>query len=225
MKQLLPLILFILSLSATFAQGDLSSWDFKKEKDGVRVYTRDVANSNLKELRIIFNIESNISSVVAVISDIPAYTKWVYRCSTAETLKREGPLETYDYYQVDFPWPFSDRDMIMHSVISQHPETKVVISETLTKPGYLKTIDGLVRIQKHINKWTFTPFSENLVQADYFLNSEPAGNIPNWIVNMAIDQGPLHSMLRLRKLVQEAPYRNKQVAGILNYGEVSHSTK
>jgi len=217
MKLLLSFFFSILFLSAAFSQGDLSSWDFKKEKDGIRVYTRDVADSNLKELRIIFNIESNISSVVALICDIPAYTDFVYRCTTAKTLKRINALETYDYYSVDFPWPFSDRDMIVQSTIEQNPKTKVVSVQSLIKPDYVEQEKGFVRIQKHINKWVFTPISPNQVQADYFLSSEPAGNIPNWIVNMAIDQGPMHSMVRLRKLVQSDRYRNKQIAGILNY--------
>ena len=36
-----------------------NNWNFKKEKNGIKVYTRDIVGSNLKELKIELHITKN----------------------------------------------------------------------------------------------------------------------------------------------------------------------
>lgn len=208
---------FFFALNVVNSQENLIGWKLKKEKDGIKVYTRDIEGTNIKELRITFIIEAELTAVAAIINDIPAYQDWVYRCYTAYTLKRVNPLETYDYYKVDFPWPFSDRDMIMHSRMMQDKNTKVITSITYAAPKYKKEEKGFVRILTHKNQWIFTPLSENRIEVDYQLNSDPAGNIPDWIVNLAIDQGPIQSMKKMQDLLASDIYKNRSVLGIENY--------
>ena len=73
-------------------------WEFKKEKEGIRVYTRTPKGESLKELKMTLTVEASLTTVAAVLSDIPKSTDWIYKCSHSETLKRISDKETIDYF-------------------------------------------------------------------------------------------------------------------------------
>ncbi len=216
-KQVL-LFSFLLSLGLLPHTSEMNSeWEFKKEKEGIKIFTRESKESNIKELKITFRLEASLSSIVALISNVDAYQNWVYRCSMSKTLKKINDFESFDYYRVDFPWPLSDRDMVVLTKIEQDANTKVITALTTCRPEVAEKVDDFIRITDHTNQWIFTPISSNITDVHYTLKSDPAGNIPSWLVNMAIDQGPVQTMMRLRKILKSDEYRHKQVAGITNY--------
>ncbi len=210
-------LILVFSLLSFTSHHSQSEWVFKKERDGIRVYTRDVQDSNLKELKITLQVEASMNSIVALIGDINAYQNWVYRCAKSKTLRQVSPTETIDYYIMDFPWPLSDRDMTVRSTFSQDPMSKAIISETISKNNVLQHSEEMVRIENHYNRWVFTPLSTNKVDVVYTLNSHPGGNIPDWLVNLAIDQGPMESMKRFRNMLKTKKYQLARVEGITNY--------
>ncbi|MEM1318847.1 MAG: START domain-containing protein [Bacteroidota bacterium] len=192
-------------------------WEFKKEKSGIKVYTREGVDSNIKELKITFSVEAKLNNIIALINDVEAFQNWVYRCSMSKNLKKITHFETYDYYRIDFPWPLSDRDMVGHTKLWQDPETKVVTTTTVAKTEAADEVKNFVRISDHINKWVFTPTSPNTVDILYTLRSDPGGRIPSWMINMAIDQGPVQTMLRFRDMLKGGTYKDVQVDGIENF--------
>lgn len=211
MYRLLIFCFFISFFTAAVlpAQGN---WEYKKEKDGIKIYTRDIENSNIKELRITLEVEADMSAVVALICDVSAYKKWVYKCSESKTLRQISSTESIDYYIADFPWPMTDRDMVTYSVIKQDPETGIVTSRTESRSGELAIKEDFVRVTKHVNTWAFKEIGNGKIAVDYTLNTSPAGSIPTWLVNLVIDQGPLQSMQEFRKLLKDQKYQSAQLA-------------
>ena len=210
-------IFFLFGFLFIGSDSSTAEWTFKKERDGIRVYTRDLADSNLKELKITLRAEGTLNSILSLINDVDAYQNWVYRCGLSKTIERRSPLESIDYYIMDFPWPLSDRDLTVHSTIHQDPQTKVVTSITKSVAGVVDKHSEMVRISQHFNKWIFKPVNEKEVDVVYTLNSHPAGNIPDWLINMAIDQGPMESMKRFRNMLKTKKYKYAKIAGILDY--------
>ena len=210
------LLLFLFVLPFYTPQQD-EGWVFKKNNDGIKIYTRESTDSNIKELKFTTTINSSMSNAIALLIDVETYTKWVYKCSQSITLEEISNLESYCYYSVDFPWPMSDRDMVVYSRVHQDPETKVVVSSSAGKPDFIPEKKGLVRIYDHFNQWIFKPVSPNKIEITYFLKSDPAGNIPAWAINLAIDQGPVKSMKRFINLLDDPKYQNKRVPGIEDF--------
>lgn len=209
---------WILLLLCSF-QSDLlaqKKWKFKKETKGIKVYTRQVEGSNLKELKFTVTINARLQSIIALLMDVEAYQRWVFKCSSSKNLKTVG-TSTYDYYTVDFPWPFNDRELYAYATIEQDPITKVVTTINVALPDYGPENEDYIRIVNHENKWIFKPIGPEKIEATYFLRSEPAGNIPNWMVNLAIDQGPVKSMKKFRILLEEEAYKNAQLDFIEEY--------
>ncbi len=206
------LIIKILLLAYAPLSAQTGEWKLKKQADGLKVYLRDAENSNIKEVKIETTFDASLSSVIAVLKDVPAYSKWIYKCSTAERLEPGTSTSGVYYCGIDFPWPLSDRDFIARSKIRQDSKTKHVFIDVRCVPTYLPEKDGFVRIEKLDIQYEFIPLSDNKVKMNYRLHSDPGGALPAWLINLAVDNGPVNTIKGMREMLKEDRYRNAKLA-------------
>ena len=76
---------------------DNNGWKLKKQQDGISVYSREVAGSRFKEIKVTVNIQTSLSGIIALFKDVPSYTSWVYLCDNPETVKQGSETEAYYY--------------------------------------------------------------------------------------------------------------------------------
>ena len=195
--------------STLFAQD--ATWELKRDKKDLKVYVREAEDSPFKELKMQFSVESSMAGVVALLQDVEAIPEWVYKCSEAYVVKKVNAEEEYYYNLVDFPWPMSDRDFVVRSILKQDPVTKVLHSESWIAPDILPEKEGIVRIKSMHLWWEFTPQKNGMIDIDYYLKSDPGGYLPAWIVNLALDQGPIQTVKRFRKALKDPKYKNAKV--------------
>jgi ribosome-associated toxin RatA of RatAB toxin-antitoxin module len=210
------LLLFSVSIfiSETAIAQD-NSWKHKKSEDGIEVYYRKVENSKINELKIETTVNSSLVSLVALLRDVPAYTEWVMNCKMAERIESDTGERLY-YSQIDFPWPLSDRDYVAKNQLSQDSVTKTVYSKLSVVPGYVPEKKGIVRIETLEITWKITPISPEKVKIDYHLISDPGGSLPSWMINMAIDKGPVSSLKKLKEMVKRKKYQKASIPNIKN---------
>lgn len=208
--------LAILSLLACILSTPLSAqdWKFRHETDGVKVYQR--SSSSGQELKLLTQFSCSLSSLVALFNNVPEYPRWGYKVKNTRLVKRVSDNEFFFYQQFDFPWPLSDRDVIMHAVISQDPNTRIVTLQSSAAPDQLPEYSGFVRVRKAFVRWTLVPVGNNVVQAEYWLNTDPGGMLPDWTVSLAADSGPVQTVQNMKKLLTEEQYRNARIAYIKN---------
>lgn len=206
---------FTFPANPTFENVADSNWKLKKVVDGISVFTRDVAGSNLKELKITMVFKNTrLSSIMAVLDDAAGYKDWLYKCAEAKNVERVDQYETTDYYLFDFPWPLSDRDLYSNTKVSQDPSSKVVLIETHAVADRYSENEDAVRVVDHENSWQFTPLPNGDVELLYKAHSNPGGSIPDWMVNMVIDKGPTTSMKNLKKMIVSKKYASRQLSWI-----------
>lgn len=194
----LVIILFTgLSLKNTVNE---NAWHFVKETNGVKVFYRETAGSPIREVKITTTFDADMNSVLSVLGDVKNYPKWVYGATESRILKRISPIEMNYYNKLDFPWPLDDRDIVIHTKIQQ--KNGLVYSVSEAAPQALPVNAGLVRMTHFNSRWTFKT-DDKQVQAEYQFSSDPGGNIPTWMVNMALDQGPLKTIQNFKKLLRE----------------------
>ena len=212
MKYLSICLVLLMSGSSAFGQSD---WEKTKEEDGITVYFRDAAGSNIKEVRIELEIESSLSALMAALHDIDSYSQWVYKMPEArEVLDSKSDHEVYYYGRSDFPWPLSDRDMVVRSTFQQDPVTKVITSRSVAVPDALPRQADNVRIEHMDITWIITPKEEGGVHIKYLFASDPGGALPAWLINLALDKGPMGTFRGLRKELTKRKYRYVSVPGV-----------
>jgi hypothetical protein len=193
---------------SSFAQ---QPWTLSTSQDGIKVYSRPVANSKFKALRVECELNATLTQLTALLLDVDACTNWVYHTKSCTLLKRVSPSELYYYSEVSVPWPAENRDFIAHIMISQNPETKVVTMDAPCMQGMVPVKSGIVRIEHSTGRWTITPAGRNKVKVNYELQVDPGGDIPAWLTNMFATQGPLQSFKALRKELQKSGYHNAKL--------------
>jgi len=210
---LLTFVFFSVTIEGLQAQKK-GEWKFRKEKEGIKVYLREIENTNIKELRMTTIMDASLSTLIAALDDVEMYKVWVYRCMDAKILKIVSESEMIYYTKTDFPWPLSDRDVVTRAILTQDPDTKILTSFTKIYPDFYPEEDGVVRIPELEITWKFTPLDNGKVQLDYLLSSDPGGHIPAWAINLGIDQGPAQSIINFKKMLTKEKYKNKKLAYI-----------
>lgn len=216
MKNSTPRFCLLLALLFVTSFLRAQEWELKRNKDGIKVFVKEQPNTSIKALRFTTTVRADLQTIAAVLTHVEGFDDWVYASLESRTINRVSDGEVYYYALVDFPWPFDNRDLVLHSNFWQDKKTLALHSKTSSVPTMEKENDGIVRIKKTEIHWVFTPSSNGNVQVDYTLSSDPAGNIPAWMVNLAADQGPLQTMIKFKEMLEKEKYKNKKLAFVTN---------
>jgi hypothetical protein len=203
-KYLLISALMLLLLPVTgFSQND---WSLRSDKEGIKVYTRNLENSPFKAVKTVCTIDASLSRLTAVLLDINKTGDWVYATKSATLLRQVSNAELYYHSEVAIPWPVSNRDFIVRLKVSQDASTKVVTVDGENQPAYLPENKSIVRIQKCYSRWQITPLQNGQLQIEYVLQVDPGGSVPAWLINMFATKGPFETFQKLRKQVKKTDY-------------------
>ncbi len=206
-----PLLFLLLFFNSLDAQTS-SDWALKNNKDGVKVYFRKTAD--VHEIKLVTSLHTSLSGLVQLLSEVEHYPVWGYKVIEAKLLKKVSNTERYYYSKLDFPWPLNDRDIIMHTYLEQDSVSKRIIARSVAAPDYLPENKDVVRIRNAHTQWTLMPGTGGWPYIEYHIYSDPAGNLPDWLVNMAIDVGPRETIKAMRGLLQQDKYKKAKLAHI-----------
>jgi ribosome-associated toxin RatA of RatAB toxin-antitoxin module len=194
----------------SFAQ-KTADWNLKKYSDGIAIYTRTAENSAYKELKSVVQLKTSLSSIIAVLNDCESYPQWVFHCEKSSTLKKISETELIHYQTVTAPWPVDDRDFVVDLKIVQDDKTGIVYQTATCIPNYIPVALNHVRITELNAIWTLTPMKNGFVNVEYQLLVNPGGNIPAWLANLTIIDGPFETMLNLKDWVMKEKYQKTQI--------------
>jgi len=196
---LVPLLLLL------FGQGKLlaQEWEFAKEKDGIKVYTRFEKESQFKSFRGELEIKADLAAVSALIEDVKNFDRWDEDVSEIRILEQEEGKRLKYYVVYDVPWPLKDRDLCVEAVITADQATgsKLILASSV--PGAVPLNDDLVRIIDYRQKWILQPKENGIVHITIEGFADPAGDVPAWIVNMAITDTPLNILRAVKETFEK----------------------
>ncbi len=185
-----------------------NDWVLKKDKDHITVYTRKKADSDYKELKCVSTVKTSLSAIVKMLTDVDDYTDWIFHCESSKVVKKVNDAELYYYQLTSAPFPVSDRDMVAHLIITQDSKSKKVTVTADAAEGLVPEKDDIVRIKKFHSSYTLIPKEKGMVEIDYEMGADPGGNIPAWLVNMAIVKGPFTTQQMMNKILAGAKYKS-----------------
>ncbi len=194
------LLMAILVYSNSNVFGQNNKWKLKKSEDGIEVYTREDKVTGNVEFKASIEIETTIEALIKVFKDIDAYTVWMEDTKKASILKKINNKEQYIYIEVDTPWPLQNRDMpLLQKFIKIDDGIKIKI---IGKPNYIPHKRGITRIEKVIGSWKLIQLPNNKIKIIYQFMADPGLNIPNWVINLFIVDGPYKTLTNLKSIVE-----------------------
>lgn len=186
----------------------------EKDKNGVKVYTRKIEGSALKEFKGVTAIKTSLASLVALLDDTDALPQWLHNCGAAKLVQNINVAERITYTTVKAPWPVSDRDTVSYSKIVQDPKSKVVTVYLKGLADRYPLQSGKVRVPSMKGFWQFIPNKSGYVTIIYQLHSEPGGSIPDALANSTATDMPYHTLLNMHKIVKEEKYQGAKLSQI-----------
>lgn len=100
----------------------------------------------------------------------------------------------------DFPFPVKDRELTVSS------RQWMVDGTFYSKSSAVKSgdqSDNYTPIEHFESSWEVKESKRGLLDIVYEVTTEPGGEIPAWLYNMAVYQGPFQTMKNLKELVEE----------------------
>jgi hypothetical protein len=204
---------FILISFMAFTSGD-HIWELRSNKNGIAVYTKTVEGYSVSSVKSVCTFNSTLSGMVALVLDIPAYKKWIFHCADAKILKWISPSKLIYYQEISVPWPADNRDFIARLKMSQDNKTGLITVIVENEPNYQPEKPGKVRLKKFSEIVIISPMGKNKSELSYEMLMDVGGNIPGWMVNMAITSGPYESLAEMRNLINTRAYSNARLGFI-----------
>jgi hypothetical protein len=175
------------------------SWDFIKEKDGIKLYTRVEAGKSLKSYRGVTNINAPVEKVFAVMEDINNTDWWDKNLTQIKVLLYEKDKRAQYYLVYELPLPVTDRDLCVNVTITIDKVTGERTINAVALNGVIPEHNDLVRIKDYRQTWTITPIGKEMTHVVLEGFIDPAGTVPDWISNLLIIETPIKAISGLRE--------------------------
>lgn len=176
-------------------------WKQRLDKDGITVHTRISESNDMIEFRAIAVINAPISQLITIMNDVQNYPKWIADIKQAKTLLTKSDSTRYDYFEIEVPWPFSNRD-ISELVLHRYIDSTQYLLLSTNKPDFISKNEGVVRINKAKGLWLLQTIGTKRTKVIYELSSDPGGYIPLWVINLLIVDGPFQTLSNLKAYVK-----------------------
>lgn len=190
------LVSFVLLITVAAAQAQ-SSWKLTKSKNGINVYTSEVANSSFKAVKVECTLSGTYARLMALLQDVDGFNDWIYNNKKSKILKKNSPTDFIYYSETSMPVPFSNRDVVIRMQIKTDSLPKFLTIQGNHQPDFIPEIPGRQRITHYKASWRVTMPTPNTIQIVYFMEVDPGGSLPAWLANSFADKGPYHTFSNL----------------------------
>ena len=128
--------------------------------------------------------------------------------SSARLLRREGNREAWIHTVYKLPYPFVEREAVLHSTLRQLPSGVVEIA-TRAEPGLVPANPKRVRLTRMSGLWRLTPEPRGVVKIELWGEGDPGGYVPHLLFNYNIAGEPQQTLRNLRQMLTREKYRGK----------------
>ena len=178
-------------------------WQMVKEKEGIKIYTRKETGKSLKSYKGITDIKAPADQVFELIEDVNHTDWWDKNLSQIKVMQYEKYKHARYYLIYDLPWPITDRDLCVDVTVSLDPKTGIGTITAVPLAGVVPENKEMVRIKEYRQTWLITPAGNNLSHAVLEGFVDPAGSIPDWLINMLIVDSPYKIISGVKERVEK----------------------
>lgn len=183
------------------------NWKLISDKEGIKVYspTNYLHHSGLVPIRFKTTVNYDVSRVLSVLADNGRKKEWLPNLAEVTPLEYKSDEEFIIYYRYDLPWPFQDRDFIIHNFGMVDMKNRVLqvnlLSTEHDKDPAKKTSDSIVR-GKTYDGYSIISFPEDdKTEIEMAFLNDFGGLIPKWVINMIQKNWPYNFMENLKKQI------------------------
>lgn len=160
---------------------NLLGWENMSKSCGVHTY-RKTTTYGIHMLRVDCIVNTNADNVIQLLVDNDRKKEWDENYLEGHVVADLGPGIRILYNKFAAPWPVSDRDFVF-AVKHFEIDGKTVFAGKSIEIAELPPNGNAVRGLIHASGFIVEPLSMNTTRVSYFVNVDPKGCIPHFIVN------------------------------------------
>jgi hypothetical protein len=176
-------------------------WKLVKQKNGIGVYTAPGGHDGLKLIKVTAEMTGSLQGVKQLFTNIPIQKEWVYGTRKSYLVKKQDENSLLYYNETGLPWPANNRDVVIRMVMEEDPPLKSLVIRQESEKGSFPANKGVVHVQHLSGKWIFTETGNKKLKAVYYLDIDPGGSLPAWVVNLFITKGPYETFVKMQQLL------------------------
>ncbi len=192
-----------------------TAWHAAGNKNGIQVWKRPVAGSPFVEFRAETTVTSTLSALINLFYDLDAAPQWLDSTRKVTAVRRDDTKQEYVLLlETDMPWPLQDRDAVIAGRWWQDPQTLVISMRGQSVEGVVPVNPAYVRNNIR-SDWTFIPLGRGQVKVVMGGHVDPGGNLPDWAVNMLIQQSPLRTLANMKRMIADPKRQAEKHTGVI----------
>ncbi|OUY06284.1 START domain-containing protein [Acinetobacter populi] len=186
-------------------------------KNGIKVWTYQVENNPVMRYRAETIVNTTLENAVGLILDTEKGKKWIPYVSDLSVIERNDTTGKFIVYmRLDFPFPLSDRDLVVEGKLSKLSGGKIVFKNKSITDSRVPIHTNIVRIQQYEGDWVFQKLGAQQVKVTTSGFADPAGAIPLSFVNNFVQQQPYQMLQRMKQQVKQSNYTTKDIPEVLH---------
>jgi hypothetical protein len=207
----LTLVAILLIAHMAWNRSGSNQWELEIDKDGVKVYSLKSPGSSLKQFKMVTRIKTTLNRVVASLtdSDLENCKEWYKeRCVGVQSVVpwNQKGQHYVTLFRVNYPSPFSPRDILTKGQFTQDPKSKAVFVEFTAAPDMLPKNDCCFRIVHMSNTWRLTPLENGEIEVENTHNTD--FGLPYILYNRRMPDALYNVGINLPKFFNKEKYNN-----------------
>ncbi|MFH1161166.1 MAG: START domain-containing protein [bacterium] len=186
----------------TSADTTAQSWEFIKERDRIKMYTRKEHGGPFKSFKGVMEIRSTMEMIATVVGNVKNFDWWDDDIRELKVLGHMDNVYSQYYLIYDVPWPLQDRDLCVDARITIDSVSGKKIIHATPLLGVIPEEPDMVRITNYWQRWTIEPLEHGRIRLTLEGFVDPGGIVPSWLYNMVITDTPLNLMREVKKRVE-----------------------
>jgi hypothetical protein len=179
-------------------------WVLKKDKEGIKVFVRNVEGIEFKEFMGVAVLETPIEKINAIMGDVPNQVNWMCDMIESKVVKAD-PVNPIQYNVITAPL-VSNRDIVIQTRVVKSPGKIVRYFQGITVDS-IPPRKGIVRMPKMVGKWMFESIGKNQTRVTYQNLADPGGSLPAGLVNLTVVKQPFVSIDGMRKQLSNPKFK------------------
>ncbi len=190
--------IFILCISIVYAE---NAWKLEKNKDGIKIWTRKMVNSNLKEYKGSVIIQTKTEKLLAFLKNYSAFDKWMYKADVGSLKLVKKVNENDFYFRLTMSAPFiKSRESVTHFVMNQADENGIILINLTSTPDLIPLNENYVRIPKWVGFWKIVPLGNDKIEVIHQAQIAAGGTIPDALANLGAVDAPYSMLYSLKEI-------------------------
>jgi len=182
------------------------TWELWRTNDDFNVSYRISAVENLIKIKAQAKFESSLAGFIYFIEDLEMAPAWLDNVESAEIISKIATNEYIFITRFESLWPFSARDLVVHSRYWQNEDLSIEILVKDAGESIAKN-KSTVRMQVLTSHWKIIPTKPKQITITYQFIIDPKGNIPQWLVKPMTLEGIWTTLNNIREQLPNSKYQ------------------